>query len=1701
MAASPPASPSGLPQRPLSAAYRPDRSSSRLSLASRHGGGGSRASDDDGKTSVKVAVRIRPPLNASDPGFDLIPQRFQRPIAQVISPTSLAVESPQGRKIFVFDRVFGGEVSQEGVWEYLSESVTAFVQGYNVSLLAYGQSGSGKSHTMGTSGPLDQSDPTVMGVIPRAAAALFDQLGAGRLDARGGLSALRAPKRYSMASPAVVNQTKENGWAMKATYVEIYNEQLRDLLLPESVPPHERGGVIIREDAKGRILLTGLHQIPIHSIDDLLAALNFGSSIRQTDATAINAKSSRSHAVFSISLTQRKTQNTPVLDKRRSVPVDGMSGAESWVTVDSKLHFVDLAGSERLKNTGAQGERVKEGISINAGLASLGKVISQLSSRQPGSHVSYRDSKLTRLLQDSLGGNAITYMIACVTPAEFHLSETLNTVQYAQRARAIQSKPQIQQVMDDDDKQAIIDRLRAEIAFLRDQIRHAERAERKTNAPPERGERQNEREADLQNQLLDLQEGYSALSQRHARLVAEMAKAQDSDEVHTANGHQAAADGALERIKRSNSFAQAVEQVVLEYEKTIQSLEASLSNTRSTLAATESSLLEKESKCAYGETTNQQLQARLQKLMDRETSTEHYLVELEGKLDGHTSGQEKNAALVVELRKETARLRENEASCEDYISTLEERLAEADQDTELMQREIGRLENVVERQRSLGKLDHLLHELEHEPNHRTAADLHHLPRAPSSLLATRVPYKPMPSVDETPMKADGAEYFDAAESPVERVPATSTQPDGEARPSEPAAVVVVAAAAAEGPERAATDGPEKAPATPQDAQSEFVAEKLDTVTQELFDLRLEHETTVHDLDLLSAKYEEALRTLGQLQEVVDDARHPASREAFATPASTRPSSFLGDARVAELKESTHLSSSRSLSSELYSAGESPNTTEPSDVESTIKRGAVAAHGRRASTPTPEQLVAQELEQLKGLHAEKDGRLRELTEQHDQLQAQHQSILDEVEELKTAVSKARMSQGPIGGGASLIRRKSSQNVMMVDRAHRSFASLRNIATENFEHQPDLLQAFEVNLNAAMHELHARSERVQELEADIAGVKKEMELKMTIISGLTRERSSLKHSTPMEMTVVSTMRDQLLQSENTIRALHESQATREQTMVAEMEALQRALADRDRDRDRATGPSDRQPDATIRERDEVVSPAAPGSPPALDDLRATMGAEMDQERAAHRTLIDALQRTIDEHAHSLQAYRGRVAELEQVQSGARRALAESAQAREAQAHELDTHRGLVSTLEQQVVAHRSTIDAQEQGLKSLQERHGARIEELQRAAQADVQQRLAEQSGHEQEAIRVLQAELGAARDEMGRLLPQLAAVLQEETTVDTLHGQVQALVAHKQESDARCAALTAEHDRLRAERATLAATIAEMTQLHAESMKEIERLHEQCQKSSRIVEDLEEQLTANYDQHQAAHHRLSTLESEHHQQLDETLAAKNQAVAELAAVREELAKVEAKLYASPVHGGAGPGPTMDDGGGGGSRQRSSSIASNLRKSASVASLPSPPPAIPLPPLPTNAPGGGPASMANGIGIGIGIGASAGSRHAAAAAAAAGKDNSDEVESRLRTVEHSLAAEKRLNSALEEALEDIENQGKKAREDLELWKKKAWAYEDEIEALKTNQKTNRYSMQAVEEERMARKQAEAARAQLEERMNALNKKKKKGALNCF
>lgn len=1192
------------------------------------------------------------------------------------------------------------------------------------------------------------------------------------------MSQLRSP-RYSGSQTQSVS---ERGWGLKATYVEIYNEQLRDLLIPDSVGSHERSPVTIREDAKGNIILTGLRTVDINSVDDLMKALNFGSSIRQTDATAINAKSSRSHAVFSLNLVQRKS-GTPVSEKRFSAPLESMTGSESMVSTDSKLHFVDLAGSERLKNTGAQGERAKEGISINAGLASLGKVISQLSSRQAGSHVSYRDSKLTRLLQDSLGGNAITYMIACVTPAEFHLSETLNTVQYAQRARAIQSKPRIQQV-EEGDKQALIDRLKAEVAFLREQIRSAERANGDRRNPAgasERSERPTEREVELQNQLLDAQEGYTTLSQRHARLIAEMAKARDNEAAENQRVDDSG-DSATERLNRSNSFAHAVEQVVMEYEKTIQSLEQSLSSTRTTLSNTEASLLEKETKFAYSETINSQLQSRLQKLMDREASTENYLHDLEAKLDGHTSGEEKNATIIQELRKEIARVKENEAACEDYISTLEERLAEADQDAELMQREIDRLEQVIERQRSLGKLDSLLYELDnlHQDgrNEKTAA-INGAARRRASIPHSRT----QSHVSHVSRLSQKEAAIPEGEEEEEQQAADNPNGDGTATPvdrrtEETAGADQGAADDGEGELNPAAQVSE----SQSPAQTRYVADKLESVTQELFDLRVEHETTMHDYEILHSKYEEALRNIAELQDIVDESRHPhrPARDSVlsvASPATTHPdSSYMSDARSSDRKNGRY-SSSRSLDSELSSAMESPATADTSDAET-----ATAKPSSHESPAGSDDDLSAEVEKLRALAAEKEAAERELANKYNELQSKHGETLDLVEELKTEVSKAKAAEASSPrGNAPVIRRKSSQNVMIIDRAHRSFASLRNIAAENFEGQPDVMQNFELNLNAAMHELHSRSERIQELEADIAAAKKEMETKMTIISGLTRERSSLQAS-PRDMSVVSALRDQLEQSEEQLKSMREAHEAREKELSQEIESLRAALEEKPTEKpaeggiDAETARAQKEKIAQLQanlaaweEKYKALDVAAAGSreaeaTPAPDAAQAEKIARLEADLAVwedkHKAALDNLKTTEENMQQSIDDIEAQLAE-------ANAKLADS-QARESEqratAEVQEEHQKMVQLLQGELDEYKAIVNSNATKVAELEAAHAAARSELDEAVKA---------RDEASEARRAAEAE-AAAKNELVATLE--AKVEEYEQTARSHQESLQALHA-------------------------------------------------------------------------------------------------------------------------------------------------------------------------------------------------------------------------------------------------------------------------------------------------------------------------------------
>ncbi|EME78523.1 uncharacterized protein MYCFIDRAFT_87840 [Pseudocercospora fijiensis CIRAD86] len=1658
-----------------------NRSTSRMTEAH------SRTSDDDGaRTAVKVAVRVRPPLHPTDPGFDLIPQRFRESTCEVPTPTSLSVQSPQGKKLFVFDRVFDEHTTQDGVWEYVSDSVTSFVKGYNVSILAYGQSGAGKSYTMGTSGPEDQSDADVRGIVPRAAQALFDKLNGTSAKPSG----LQTPKRYSTQALPAYNAIQKYGattttknWELKATYVEIYNEQLRDLLISENVPPADRAQVAIREDTKGRIMLTGLTQVPITSVEDVLNALNFGSAIRQTDATAINARSSRSHAVFSLNLVQKKTDahatTTGKAEKRMSMPIEHVTGAESVMTLDSKLHFVDLAGSERLKNTGATGDRAKEGISINAGLASLGKVISQLSKHGNG-HISYRDSRLTRLLQDSLGGNAITFMVACVTPAVFHLSETLNTVTYAQRARAIQSRPEIQQTHEDSDKQAAIDRLRAEVSFLRDQIRHTDTgAARDMMGKDARDNRGRGREYELQSQLMDMQENYNALSQRHAKLIAEISKSRDSEDAETPLLNEAIGENASDRIKRSNSFAEAVEQVVLEYEKTIQTLESSLSQTRSSLASTESTLMEKETKIAYLDTIQKQLQARISKYMEREANNDSYTRDLESKMEGATTEEERKETMIDELRREIQRVRDSESNAEDYISTLEERLAEAEQDQEIMQREIERLEHVVERQRSIGRLDNLLGELD----------------------AIR-----------------GGDQHQTNGHSASRTPSPAAKPNGHADDDQ------------YDPFRESTasdEGFEK---------NEFMANKLENLTQEFFDLRSEHETVLSDYDNLQQKYQTALQTLAKIEQREFEKSMPTPRSADTPVASSR-SSFLVEAGTKDEEEKAAtdgpLSSSRSSLAELSSLQQQSGGAEgesapmsPAIDEIAARNDASAAHSPISAASHEE--VLQEMETLKKLHAEKAVSVTELTKNYMSLAQRHEATLSQVEELKQELQQVQRAASPAfpsspnlpsGLPKGTWRRKSDELLgSSSDRSSRSYISLRTMVLNNFEEQADVRHNFEQHLSTVMTELNLRSERVQALESELASLRKDMEQKQTIIAGLTRERSSMAAASAggVDFSLVGQMRDQLMESENQIRMLHEQHAERERELQEQIESLKEALAEHHKayGADSLPTPSDDQ--ATSQMPGEF-----PETPAEVNRLQKEVSAWENKHREAMDSLSGSQQNlvnTIAELQASLyQAQTGmaakepsadvdqqRMTRLETLQQQYADVLQQVAEDEQKRGSTKELHRQALANLENQLEVHRSTIQLHQESLEQLQASHTKEIEEY-TTRYTELQKK------HEQ-TVADYEQQLSSANGEIATLLKSASSALGYETDKGSLHHQISGLVEEGKELHGRHLKTTNELKAVQEELQNAINRSVEMEneinelKTHTEETEaKLAQMTDKYQKSAALVEQLEEQLSNSYDQQLAiSMESEAPSRAELEKELEEAKARNSQLEQQINAFKH--LSLNSNTSSHYNRDSLSPEAATTALG------RNSSSSSNARKSGPTA-LPTPPPSIPLPPLPGSPVTGTPPQSAldrttsptpRGTSP-VPTTSPPTSRHASheVSPSPAVSQLIEDQEARIRTIEKHLFAEKQLTATLEEALVDLETSANRTKSEMENWRKKCQSLEDELVSLRKERSNSRASLQAVEEEREMRVRAERARQALEQRMAELNanKKKKKSGLNCF
>ena len=233
-------------------------------------------------------------------------------------------------------------------------------------------------------------------------------------------------------------------YLIRCSYLEIYNEEVKDLLGNTKAPVKCE----LKEDPQRGVFVKGLTDVVVETEDQLMAMLDKGLSVRTTASTQMNAESSRSHSIFTVVVEMSTKDITSGRDMIRA----------------GKLNLVDLAGSERQKKTGATGNLLKEGAKINLSLSALGNVISALSEgAKNGKHIPYRDSKLTRLLQDSLGGNTKTLMVAAISPADYNFDETMSTLRYANRAKNIKNKPKI----NEDPKDTMLREFKEEIERLR----------------------------------------------------------------------------------------------------------------------------------------------------------------------------------------------------------------------------------------------------------------------------------------------------------------------------------------------------------------------------------------------------------------------------------------------------------------------------------------------------------------------------------------------------------------------------------------------------------------------------------------------------------------------------------------------------------------------------------------------------------------------------------------------------------------------------------------------------------------------------------------------------------------------------------------------------------------------------------------------------------------------------------------------------------------------------------------------------------------------------------------------------------------------------------------------------------------------------------------------------------------------------------
>ncbi|ODN94308.1 hypothetical protein L198_05164 [Cryptococcus wingfieldii CBS 7118] len=703
MASPGPLSPSSLP-RPHSSTGHHNYGQLRTRLSSDAASVAAAALNDVPETrNVKVVLRVRP----SNPDDASIPARYRSVLVHPTSETEIRVDvdpatlaghagtvgSSRKHPTFTFDNVLGEDSVQTDLYDATAgENVDEFMKGHNVTFLAYGQTSSGKSYSMGTTGEdTDYSGTNFTprtGLIPRTVQTILE----------------RAEESKQQAGPGA-------SWEARISFLELYNEEIIDLLSGTGI------SISIREERDGRIVWSGVREAKVKSLAEVMQLLQEGSARRKTSETNMNSSSSRSHAIFSLTLVQKRIagpmssavassrSETPTRQLRRPSSMMGISsagsarsptptsgrgggppssfgrmtpsrptsvigtptGADDYIIVTSKFNMVDLAGSERLKRTAAQGDRMKEGISINSGLLALGNVISTLCDPvKARGHIPYRDSKLTRMLQDSIGGNALTTMIACVSPIEANIGETLNTIKYASRARNIRNQTKVNAVEAGWDD---VEHLQTTVLKLRKQISMLE-----SDSKGSASEGNSKHSEKLIQRLAELQREHTELYDRY------LAKCSDNMRLGSELRNRGPGDG-----DALSKFNETVEPVILEYEKVVSALNQQLDELRGEIVIINDlseehnrQLEEARDRQLQSESYVTELRSRLTKLTERNSSSEAYIQDLEAKLKMYADKEDSHADAVAELKKDISKLRENNASSVSNAQELEAKLSRSE---------------------------------------------------------------------------------------------------------------------------------------------------------------------------------------------------------------------------------------------------------------------------------------------------------------------------------------------------------------------------------------------------------------------------------------------------------------------------------------------------------------------------------------------------------------------------------------------------------------------------------------------------------------------------------------------------------------------------------------------------------------------------------------------------------------------------------------------------------------------------------------------------------------------------------------------------------------------------------------------------------------------------------------------------------------